>query len=118
MYEPGVLFLKVTMFRKLLPTFKGEKFLTIQVMGDGLLMGHVRMPLKPNEMLLYPNPEQTPQVHPSVVLSAALTSKSKPKYPSWLQWNEPPDAEVKKCENYPSWLRWNELDSKTKKADG
>ena len=30
-YEPGVLFLKVTLFRRLLRTFKGEKFLTIQV---------------------------------------------------------------------------------------
>jgi hypothetical protein len=67
-YEPGVLFLKATQFRRLLPTFKGEKFLTIQVTGDELLMGYVRMPLEANEMLLYPNPDQAPPVHPAVAL--------------------------------------------------
>ena len=36
-YEPGVLFLKATLFRRLLRTFKGEKFLTIQVAADELL---------------------------------------------------------------------------------
>ena len=63
-YEPGVLFLKVTLFRRLLRTFKGEKCLTIQVTGDELLMGYVRLPLESNEMLLYPNPNQAPPVHP------------------------------------------------------
>ena len=63
-YEPGVLFLKATKFRRLLPTFKGEKCLTIQVTGDELLMGYVRLPLESNEMLLYPNPNQAPPVHP------------------------------------------------------
>jgi len=60
-YEPGVLFLKATRFRRLLPTFKGEKFLTIQVTGDALLMGYVRMPLESNEMLLYPKPTRRRQ---------------------------------------------------------
>jgi hypothetical protein len=46
MYEPGALFLRVTIFRRLLPTFKGEKFLTIQVTSDEPLMGHVRLPLE------------------------------------------------------------------------
>ena len=73
-YEPGVLFLKATLFRRLLPTFKGEKFLTIQVMADGVLMGPVRLPLESNDMLLYPDPDQAPQVHPSAALS-----RSKPK---------------------------------------
>ena len=29
-YEPGVLFFKVTVFRRLLRTIRGEKFLTVQ----------------------------------------------------------------------------------------
>jgi len=68
-YEAGVLFLKVTLFRRLLRTFKGEKFLTIQVTGDELLMGYIRLPLEANEMLLYPNPEQAPEVHPVFALA-------------------------------------------------
>ena len=67
-YDPGVLFLKTTLFRRLLRTFKGEKFLTIQVTGNELLMGYVRLPLESNEMLLYPNPDQAPPVHPGVAL--------------------------------------------------
>ena len=93
---PGVLFLKVTVFRRLLRTFKGEKFLTIQVTGDELLMGQVRLPLESNEMLLYPIPDQAPKVHPSVALSA-LESEAKPRTTSekgyeqsWLTWKEPP----------------------------
>jgi len=96
-YEPGVLFLNVTLFRKLLQTFKGEKFLTIQVTADELLIGYVRLPLESNEMLLYADPDQAPQVHPAVALSSSDSEpepKPKPQYPQWLRWNEP-DAETK-----------------------
>src|SRR5262245_14542814 len=44
-YEPGVLFLKITIFRRLLGTFTEERFLTIQVTADELLIDHIRMPL-------------------------------------------------------------------------
>ncbi len=74
-YEPGVLFLKATLFRRLLRTFKGEKCLTIQVTGDELLMGYVRLPLESNEMLLYPNPNQAPPVHPGVSLEKLAPAK-------------------------------------------
>ena len=74
-YEPGVLFLKATLFRRLLQTFKGEKFLTIQVTGDELLMGYVRLPLEANEMLLYPYPGQAPPVHPAVSLLRPIPVK-------------------------------------------
>ena len=74
-YDPGVLFLKATLFRRLLRTFKGEKFLTIQVTGDELLLGYVRMPLESNEMLLYPNPDQAPPVHPGVALEKPAPAK-------------------------------------------
>ena len=86
-YEPGVLFLKVTVFRRLLRTIKGEKFLSVQVMADGLLMGRIRLPLESNEMLLYPNPDQAPQVHPSVRLLSPVTT-SKPIFRQLTLWEE------------------------------
>jgi hypothetical protein len=86
-YEPGVLFLKVTAFRRLLGTFKGEKFLAIQVMADGLLLDNVRLPLEENEMLLYAVPDQAPKLHPSLTLSPPV-SKPKPEYRQLLLWNE------------------------------
>ena len=67
-YEPGVLFLKVTLFRRLLRTIKGQKFLSIQVTADELIMDRIRMRLESNEMLLYADPEQAPEVHPSARL--------------------------------------------------
>ena len=70
-YEPGVLFLKVTLLRRLLQTIKGEEFLTIQVMADGVLIGRARLPLESNEMLLYADPATAPQKHPSVSLAEA-----------------------------------------------
>lgn len=73
-YEPGVLFLKITVFRRLLTTFKGERFLSIQVVGDELLLGQVRLPMNSNDMLLYANPDQAPAQHPSVRFE-----ESKPK---------------------------------------
>lgn len=68
-YEPGVLFLKVTVLRRLLQTIKGEKFLTIQVTADELLLDRVRLPLESNDMLLYADTTTAPQKHPSVSLA-------------------------------------------------
>ena len=97
-YEPGVLFLKATLFRRLLRTFKGEKFLTIQVTGDELLMGYVRLPLESNEMLLYPNPDQAPEVHPSVALAKLAPVKPaqvrQPRFRQLTLWDET-DIEVR-----------------------
>ena len=98
-YEPGVLFLKVTLFRRLLRTIKGQKFLSIQVTDNELVMDHIRMPLEANEMLLYADPDLAPQVHPSVSLSST-GSVPKPQ----LQQREPE-------RNYPSWLIWNKPDT-------
>ncbi len=87
-YEPGVLFLKVTALRRLLTTIKKEKYLTIQVMADGLLMDRIRLPLEANEMLLYADPDQAPQVHPAVRLSPKVSKKSKPTSRQLLLWDE------------------------------
>jgi hypothetical protein len=67
-YEEGVLFLRVTIFRRLLGTLTGQPFLSIQVTSDGILMDRIRLPLDANDMLLYPNPEQAPAKHPSQLL--------------------------------------------------
>jgi hypothetical protein len=75
-----VLFLKATQFRRLLPTFKGAKFLTIQVTSDELLMGYVRLPLESNEMLLYLDPNQAPPVHPGVSLEKPAPAKRRRRW--------------------------------------
>lgn len=74
-YEPGVLFLNATQFRRLLPTFKGEKFLMIQVIGDELLTGYVRLSLETKKMLLKVNPDQAHEVH----LAVAVDKPARPK---------------------------------------
>ena len=63
-YEPGVLFLKVTAFRRLLRSITGEKFVTVQVTDEALLLERIRLPLHANEMLLYCDPATAPLVHP------------------------------------------------------
>lgn len=81
-YEPGVLFLRVTVFRRLLTTFTNQKFVTIQVMADGLLIENVTLSLEEQDMLLYVNPDQAPRFHPSVRLLPEVPKpipKPKPK---------------------------------------
>lgn len=87
-YEPGVLFLKVTAQRRLLRTIKKEKYLTIQVMSDGLLMDRICLPLEPNEMLLFTDPDQAPQVHPAVRMSSKVSKKPEPNGRQLLLWDK------------------------------
>ncbi len=77
-YEPGVLFLRATVFRRMLATFSKQEFLTIQVMSEGLLVENVTLSLEDQDMLLYVNPDQAPRFHPSVKLKP-LPKVSKPK---------------------------------------
>lgn len=63
--ESGVLFLKITVLRRLLLSITGEQFITIQITEDELLVDKVRLPLHANAMLLYPNPREAPRWHPS-----------------------------------------------------
>ena len=63
-YEPGVLFVRTTLFRRLVRTFRDEKFLTFQVAEDGLHFGNVRMPFEGSDMVLYPNPADAPESWP------------------------------------------------------
>ena len=93
-YEPGVLFLKITLLRRLLTTITKQKYLTNQVMADELLMERIRLPLESNEMLLYPDPDQAPQVHPSFKLLPPVLplpppdSKPKPVSRQLLLWDD------------------------------
>jgi len=63
-YEPGVLFIKTTIFRKLIRTIKGEKFLSFQVLDDGLHFANILMPFRGSNMVLYPNPADAPESWP------------------------------------------------------
>jgi hypothetical protein len=63
-YEPGVLFLRPTLFRRLVRTFAGEKFFTFQMTAEGLLFGDVRMPFAGSDMVYYPNPDDAPDQWP------------------------------------------------------
>jgi hypothetical protein len=62
-YEQGVLFIATTNFRRLLHTFKDEKFITFQVTKEGLLIGNVLLPYE----VYYPNPPDAPQIWPPKV---------------------------------------------------
>ena len=63
-YEPGVLFLRVTLFRRLLRHTAETKSLALQAEQSGLHFGGVTMPLEPSNMLLYVDPAKAPARHP------------------------------------------------------
>jgi hypothetical protein len=63
-YEQGVLFVRPTLFRRLVRTFRGEKFLALQVSAEGLRFGNVLMPFEGSDMVLYPNPDTAPERWP------------------------------------------------------
>jgi len=63
-YEPSVLFIRPTLFRRLVRTFTDEKFFTFQVTRDGLLFGDVRMPFEDSDMVYYPDADQAPERWP------------------------------------------------------
>jgi hypothetical protein len=86
-YEPGVLFLKITIFRRLLNTIIDEQFLSVQVSGNELLLDRVRMPMESNDMLLYANPDQAPAQHPSIKLEPPKM-ESKPEFRQPTLWDD------------------------------
>ena len=86
-YEPGVLFLKVSLVRRLLGTIKSQEFITIQVMADGFLMNNIRFPLEENDMLLYADPAQAPEKHPSVALEPPPATKRKSDSMQLMLWD-------------------------------
>src|SRR5215212_2396180 len=63
-YEPGVLFLGVTTFRRALQLLTGMKTLAIQVNKDGVLLDNIQLALGVGDMLLYVDPTKAPERHP------------------------------------------------------
>ncbi len=63
-YETGVLFIKLTLFREIVDFLKGQRTLAVQVNGEGLHINAVSMPLESNGMLLYVDPDRAPEKHP------------------------------------------------------
>jgi len=63
-YEPGVLFLRTTSFRRLVRSFKDEKFMTFQVTKEGLSFGNVLLPFQGSDMVYFANPEDAPERWP------------------------------------------------------
>ncbi len=78
-YEPGVLFLRTTVFRKMLRTFTEEKFLSLQAAQDGLHFGNVYMPFEFADMVLFPIPEQAPDHWPPPFPERELIPEAKPE---------------------------------------
>ena len=64
-YEPGVLFIKTTNFRRVLRAtkIKGD-FLTVQVTNKELVFADVCYPFESLNMVLYPNTENAPLTWP------------------------------------------------------
>ena len=63
-YEQGVLFLRTTVFRRLVRSVRGEKFLAFQVTQEGLRFGDVLMPFEGSDMVLYPDADTAPESWP------------------------------------------------------
>jgi hypothetical protein len=98
-YEPGVLFLKVTIFRRLLRTIRGENFLTVQATADELMVDKAHLSLEASDMLLYADPARAPRVHPDqvpLVRKASsprpIRAKPVPVFRQRLLWDEFSDA--------------------------
>ena len=100
-YEPGVLFIRVTLFRKLLGTFRGEKFLTIQSDGKELIFGDVHMPLESNDMLLYSNPASAPDRHPDDSELAQSIKEAKATVEAAERELEKARQELERLESFP-----------------
>ena len=64
-YEPGVLFIPTTDFRRILRATKtDEDYLTFQVTDEDLVFADVRFPFESNNMILYRNPNEAPESWP------------------------------------------------------
>lgn len=81
-YEPGVLFIRTTLFRRVLrATHIDEKFITFQVDNEALVFGDVRMPFETNDMVLYTNPPEAPLTYPPPLPISEII-KEKPFQPN------------------------------------
>ncbi len=70
-WEQGVLFIRPTVFRRLLSTFKGDKHFAIQVTETELHMGNVSLTYNPDKMRLFVDPTKAPNHWPLTAAEAA-----------------------------------------------
>lgn len=88
-YEPGVLFIRTTLFRRVLrATPTTEKFLTFQVDSNALVFADVRMPFETNDMVLYTNPAEAPMTFPPP-LPASEMAVEQPRQRTLFDMQEP-----------------------------
>ena len=64
-HEPGVLFLRVTLFRQMLRMLPEKGFVAIQANTEGIMFGDVRLSPEAVDMLLYSDPARAPEKHPA-----------------------------------------------------
>ncbi|GMV27579.1 MAG: hypothetical protein AMXMBFR58_36100 [Phycisphaerae bacterium] len=65
LHEPGVIFLRVTLFRRCLKAIPLKGFISIQADAKGLALGDTEIPASLIDMLLYPEPSNAPAQHPT-----------------------------------------------------
>ena len=82
-YEPGVLFLRVTLFRWALADIRGQRMITVQVNAGGVHVDNVCLPLEANDMLLYTDPSRAPQRHPMELLGPIVAAPLPDGPTSW-----------------------------------
>lgn len=63
-YDPGVAFLRVTMFRRALKLVTDTPTVTIQIRGDGIDIENMHLPVEGSDLLLYLDPAKAPLKHP------------------------------------------------------
>lgn len=66
-YEPGVLFVRVTMFRRALQVVTDTPTIAIQARGEGIDIENIHLAVEACDMLLYADPARAPKVHPDEV---------------------------------------------------
>lgn len=64
-HEPGVLFMRVTLFRRHLKKIPEKGFIAIQADAQGLAFGDTHLPPDSLDMLLYTDPAIAPDRHPA-----------------------------------------------------
>ena len=74
-YDPGVAFLRVTLFRRALHLVTDTPTVTIQIRGDGIDIENMHLPVESCDLLLYLDPAKAPLRHPD---ETAPTRKLKP----------------------------------------
>lgn len=80
-YQPGVLFIPTTLFRRVLKATKvDETHLTFQVTDEALIFADVRFPFETNDMILYRNPKEAPVCWPPPLPESETVSENTQRF--------------------------------------